>query len=592
MSDFRKQIEEDIKEYKEKNPNVKNIDKPEWAFNYWILDKLFSEDEELIEEKIIDYNDKGIDCYVWHEDLHDLYLIQNKYYSDNSNISNEYVQNDFLTRSIGALEKGTYSRSKELQDIFNKYSEEKDFMVHFNLYVTNNSCKIKQIMDGIAEFNQNHDNYVANIFSLDDIEELYFNEPITNKKSMTYDIKTINKGTVLNVNTEAYKMTQALDAKYILTPVTVIYDMVKRAKRGDYPLFDANIREYLGATGNVNKGIMETLKNPKDRINFFYYNNGITIIADDIGTMEQKGKYQTYKISNPQIVNGCQTVSTIYETLSGLPESTLEEKFVDTYVMAKILKIPNRDESLKVLYKNIVTYNNSQNAINQKTFVASASEFKRLQDEFERRGLLICIKQSDKHKYAENYKKPTTLLNRNSSFVSKFGLKNLEKTKDFYIDLEKLLQVILAFSMGAPSAIQKKSKLLKPGSEENNTVVSFIKDTSVTINDLINLYLLYLRAEQEKKASSSGKMPIPLYLINCFSHFECDNNPEKISEYLKDSNAINNIIKLYSGTITGYYTQWKTNNPDKEYNTMIKSSLDMTLMKNQRDTAKAMLGYI
>ena len=36
MSDFRKQIHEDIKEYQTKFPNIKNIEKDEWVFNYWI----------------------------------------------------------------------------------------------------------------------------------------------------------------------------------------------------------------------------------------------------------------------------------------------------------------------------------------------------------------------------------------------------------------------------------------------------------------------------------------------------------------------------------------------------------------------------
>ena len=34
--------------------NIPNMMKDEWGFNFWIMDKLFSEDEELIEEKIID----------------------------------------------------------------------------------------------------------------------------------------------------------------------------------------------------------------------------------------------------------------------------------------------------------------------------------------------------------------------------------------------------------------------------------------------------------------------------------------------------------------------------------------------------------
>ena len=90
MSDFLLQIKEDLSEYAEKFPNIANINKDEWAFNFWVLDKLYSEDENLIEDNILDYNDKGIDAYVWHEDLLDLYIIQNKFYTT-SNLSSSYV---------------------------------------------------------------------------------------------------------------------------------------------------------------------------------------------------------------------------------------------------------------------------------------------------------------------------------------------------------------------------------------------------------------------------------------------------------------------------------------------------------------------
>ena len=59
MSNFLEQIRADIKEYQERFKYIPNIEKDEWAFNYWVLDKLFYEDEELIEEKIIDYRDMG-----------------------------------------------------------------------------------------------------------------------------------------------------------------------------------------------------------------------------------------------------------------------------------------------------------------------------------------------------------------------------------------------------------------------------------------------------------------------------------------------------------------------------------------------------
>lgn len=589
MGNFRNQINEDIADYAERYSEIANMSKPEWAFNFWILDKLFSEDEELIEEKIVDYNDKGIDCYVWHEDLRDLYLIQNKFYSDDTKLTNDYVQNDFLTRSLGALEKGTYTRSPELQNIFSKYKDEEDFRVHLYLYVTNDVSKTQTIDDGIAKFNASNDKYDAKIFYLRDIEEQYYDVPIENKKSMSFDIETINGGTILFINTEAYKMTQALDARYVLTPVINLYGMCKKAKEKEYDIFDTNIREYLGSAGAVNKRIVNTLKSPEDRKNFFYYNNGVTVIVDDMTSTSQKGGNTVFTISNPKIVNGCQTVSTIFETLGSLPVTSLEDEFKDTYVMLKILKIPNNDKELEELSKNIVIYNNSQNSINQKTFEASASEFKRLQMEFERRGYLICIKQSDKHTFTEKYKSASSLIKLNSEIHKKFGLKEVKKAKDVFIDLEKFLQVILAFVSTPVNATQNKSKLLVAGSEQNKQVVEFIKNPNVSINDLLNLYLLYLKAEQEKKASDDGKMPIPFYLIYCFKKYECNNGNVSIAEKLSNENDIKRIITLYKGAISGYYSGWKQENIDKDYNTMIKSPLNEVLMDTSRKSAYDML---
>lgn len=587
MSDFLLQIKEDLSEYAEKFPNIANINKDEWAFNFWVLDKLYSEDENLIEDNILDYNDKGIDAYVWHEDLLDLYIIQNKFYTT-SNLSSSYVT-EFLTRPLGYLETNTYTHSKELQDIFNKYKDDPDFNVYFYIYVTNNSCKTKTNIDIINKFNATHKKYRAELFSLDEIEQKYYKEPTTNKKQLTFEISTINKGTTLNINTQDYKMIQNIDARYALVPVIELYKLYTESIRIGYPIFEANIREYLGASGTVNKKILQTLEDSEDRINFFFYNNGVTMIVDDFTTISHNQGKTKFQVNNPQIVNGCQTVSTINEALSKHNINSLESTFKDTYVMLKILKIPGKDDSLQKLFKNIVTYNNSQNSINQKTFIANSEQFKRLQTEFERKGFLICIKQSDKNKYTSLYKKVTPLKDLNQKQLDKFGLKNITKTKDLLIDLEKFLQVILAFITNPQNAVQNKSKLLNPNTNQYNDVMNFIKDPEVTINTLLEIYLLYLRAEQEKKNSTDGRTPIPLYLIYCFAKYSCDLNSAHVLKELESNEKIEKLIALYKATIQGYSTGWKAKNYDKDYNAMIKASLENQLLDNAYSMASAML---
>lgn len=226
MNDFRTQIREDIKEYQLRYPNISNIEKDEWAFNYWILDKFFYEDEELIEDKIIDYNDMGVDAYEIYEDTKELYLIQNKYYNDSSKLSAEYVKNDFLLRPITALENGTYRKSVEVQDFFSKYKNHDDFTVYLQIYVTNNN-RCEDAEEYVKKFNTGHPKYRASIFYLDDIKEKYYGDTKQNKQNIEVQIHSVNKGTILNINTDDYKLENVLDAKYVFTPVSSIFRLYR-----------------------------------------------------------------------------------------------------------------------------------------------------------------------------------------------------------------------------------------------------------------------------------------------------------------------------------------------------------------------------
>lgn len=346
MSDFKKQIEEDIREYQENYKYISNIQKDEWAFNYWVLDKLFYEDEELVEEKIVDYHDLGIDAYEIYEDTKDIFLIQNKYYGETTAITAEYVKNDFLLRAITALENGTYKKSDELQGAFSKYKDSADFTVYLQLFVTNNIHN-READEYVKKFNVSHPKYIAKIFYLDDIEERYYGETQQVKKNISVKVESVNKGTILNINTEGYKLENVIDARYVLTPIVSVYRLYRDSIEKGYPIFDKNIREYLGNKG-VNKSIYQTLLDEEDRKNFFYYNNGITVICDRMTKIvTQPSDYNmnaAFTIDNPQIVNGCQTVNSIYEALKNIDPDNLEKNFKDTFVMLKILEI-NREDS-------------------------------------------------------------------------------------------------------------------------------------------------------------------------------------------------------------------------------------------------------
>lgn len=584
MSDFRTQIEEDIREYKIKYPYISNIKKDEWAFNYWVLDKLFFEEEELIEEKIIDYNDLGIDTYEIYEETKEIYIIQNKFYSDNTSITAEYIKNDFLLRAITALENGTYKRSEELQNAFTKYKNNQEFVVYIQLFVTNNK-RCKEADEYIKRFNLEHPKYHAKIFYLDDIEEKYYGEIKQVKKNISINIESINKSTILSINTEQYKLKNILDARYVLTPVASIFRMYRDSIEKNYPIFDKNIREYLGNKG-VNRSIYTTLLDSEDRNNFFYYNNGITIICDKmskINTKQSQSNMNAYfKISNPQIVNGCQTVNSIYEVLKNVDPTVLDKEYKDAFVMLKILEINRSDIKEEDLYKNIVKYNNSQNAIDEKTFVANTGIFLRLQEAFEEKGFLLLIKQSDKNKFSNKYKVLTKLKATNEEKIKRFGLSDINRVSDLFIPLEKFLQVINAFVSGGQVAYIKKSNMLKFGSQQYNTAINFIKDGKITNEGLLELYLLYKRAEQSK--NDEDRAPIAYYLIDQFAKFECSSrSPQYILTALNTAEKINNIIKLYKLVSKAYIKDYYKKH-GIDYNKMIKRSIDYEMLDSHRDT--------
>lgn len=588
MNDFRTQIREDIKEYQLRYPNISNIEKDEWAFNYWILDKFFYEDEELIEDKIIDYNDMGVDAYEIYEDTKELYLIQNKYYNDSSKLSAEYVKNDFLLRPITALENGTYRKSVEVQDFFNKYKKHDDFTVYLQIYVTNNN-RCEDAEEYVKKFNTGHPKYRASIFYLDDIKEKYYGDTKQNKQNIEVQIHSVNKGTILNINTDDYKLENVLDAKYVFTPVSSIFRLYRDSIEKNYPIFDMNIREYLGNKG-VNKKIYETLLDSEDRKNFFYYNNGITMICDKMTSVETRSFGNNinavFNVKNPQIVNGCQTVNSIYEALKNVDPRELEQNYKDTFVMLKILQINRDNEYEEILYKRIVTYNNSQNSIDEKTFVANNSTFNRLKTEFESKGFLLLIKQSDKNSYSTQYKNATKLKEKSHERLEKFGLTSLNKVADFFVPLEKLLQVVIAFALGGYDAYTKKSNLLKDTTKQYQTAIDFIKDDSITTDSLIDLYLLYKKADLFKSNSEENRFPIPYYLIDGFAKYECNERiSNQISKQLSDYQSIENIIKLYTA-VTKAYTRDINETNIIDYNKMIKQPVNYNSLGKQRDILK------
>ena len=120
-------------------------------------------------------------------------------------------------------------------------------------------------------------------------------------------------------------------------------------------LLERNVRRFLGHANRINTDIRDTLLNPEKSPNFYFYNNGITVVCDrfDFNAL-QRSDYQV-RITNLQVVNGGQTCKTIHRTLRDNDTCAIESS-----VLIRIYQLP--DESSEVV-RDITRATNSQSPV-------------------------------------------------------------------------------------------------------------------------------------------------------------------------------------------------------------------------------------
>lgn len=118
-------------------------------------------------------------------------------------------------------------------------------------------------------------------------------------------------------------------------------------------LLEQNVRVFLQARGNVNKGIKKTIE--EDPSMFFAYNNGITATAEAVEVEDRDGGPVMTRLTNFQIVNGGQTSASIHAALRN--KTDLSKVFVQMK-----LSIVDAERAEKIV-PDISRYANSQNKI-------------------------------------------------------------------------------------------------------------------------------------------------------------------------------------------------------------------------------------
>jgi hypothetical protein len=202
-----------------------------------------------------------------------------------------------------------------------------------------------------------------------DTSELFFFSPITQRELFQHFVHEAAPPKIdLTVRLTHYGLVDS--------PLQAVYGQVSAMDVASWyrsfgnQLFAGNIRNFLGSS-EVNNAIDQTLKS--DASYFWYYNNGITIIAEGLKRQALGGSDRSvgvFDCRNVTVVNGAQTVGTIGRSVTTDDSSA--------FLQARIIVVQDPESELG---KRITRASNTQNKIDARNFVALDSEQERIRTE-------------------------------------------------------------------------------------------------------------------------------------------------------------------------------------------------------------------
>jgi len=222
-------------------------------------------------------------------------------------------------------------------------------------------------------------------------------------------------------------------------------------------VFNENIRVYLRKHTRINKQIYSSVESREENFKFFFYNNGITAICDSYSHPNTDSPI--VELKNFQIVNGGQTIHSIYEAY----KNGLEENIKNIYLLLRIYEVKER-----AIGQTIARFTNTQNPVRSRDVMSNDAVQVKLQKELRREGWWY---ERKKYEYRDR------------------GIDNEKK-----IDAEKLGQVILSFYLEKPgSAKNKKQEIF------GNFYNEIFNEDKISTEYVLLPYLLYKETEKDIK---------------------------------------------------------------------------------------------
>ncbi len=386
-------------------------------FVAWYLRSILKRDMNETKDDIIDgANDKQIDAIVIDNDKSIINIIQGKFYSGefvDATPLREVLSAWMQIRDLVRLQNVSNSKlQRKLSEVANALDE--DYEINFELITTSKLTPaalndLETFQKLLAEISEK-DDFDATITVIDDDEikrrydiALEVDNPLINYDLNLADCKYLN---------------ETIAGTQVIIAAVPLKECIKFPGIKDGSLFQKNVRQSLGTSNAVNKGIRNTILSDKHK-DFFFFHNGITAICNKLVLADSK-----LSMKGLSVVNGCQSLNTILNC------SETVKKLDETYVMCRFYEIPQRDRADRISINT-----NSQSAVKPRDL---RSNDKRV----------LNLKRAFELKYPNGY------------FITKRGENSpASKDKNFVIDLSDFGKYLIAWHSQRPNISYGETKI-------------------------------------------------------------------------------------------------------------------------------------
>jgi hypothetical protein len=295
-------------------------------------------------------NDAGINA-IYVGDVNDydfsVILFQGKYVLDlhkDSNFPANAVQR--VIGTIGAI----FDPNKAVEmndDLRPKITDIRSLIA--DGYIPNIRCVF--VNNGL-KWNQEGTNHIENAnFPRSQVCFDYFNH-----KDIVNSLQS-KKGISETFRLSGKSIQEDFNFKRVLVGKVNILELAALFERHGENLLEQNVRKYLGVSRNrVNEAIKNTLLNEK-RDNFYFYNNGITMICSKFSYNGLQADNWRVQVDNLQVINGGQTCKTILHTVKENPDID----YTNAYVLVRLYELSGAGTDSLITDVTIAT--NSQNPV-------------------------------------------------------------------------------------------------------------------------------------------------------------------------------------------------------------------------------------